>query len=311
MGEYYNSGGKGLEYAVKTVKRSLCAVATAILIPVLLLAQQPELQVNTAGYRSLRTAVWLLLEKTGWHISIEEPIWPSGSAGGKEIEMAEGGRAVRPPVADRLRISIPSLRGPGAQSRVVAALLGAFNSQNSAVWYKSETVGDMTVLEADTIATSAAGRRIPAPLSLSTTIQIPAARRTFTQHLVALAAAIRQQTGTPVRLDTGLGSYDVAFTGKNGPFTRAQDLLVNWGTAAQTARVALLNLLSRSKTTMLYQLNCQVGVRSAGECTLSLRPLTIEVVGRSGALKKKTVYFDRGRPDMALPPDPPDPPDLN
>ena len=296
---------------MKTVKRSLCAVATAILIPVLLLAQQPELQVNTAGYRSLRTAVWLLLEKTGWHISIEEPIWPSGSAGGKEIEMAEGGRAVRPPVADRLRISIPSLRGPGAQSRVVAALLGAFNSQNSAVWYKSETVGDMTVLEADTIATSAAGRRIPAPLSLSTTIQIPAARRTFTQHLVALAAAIRQQTGTPVRLDTGLGSYDVAFTGKNGPFTRAQDLLVNWGTAAQTARVALLNLLSRSKTTMLYQLNCQVGVRSAGECTLSLRPLTIEVVGRSGALKKKTVYFDRGRPDMALPPDPPDPPDLN
>jgi hypothetical protein len=272
-----------------------------------MLAQQPELQVNTAGYRSLRTAVWLLLEKTGWHISLEEPIWPSGSAGGKEIQMAEGGRAVRPPVADRLRISIPSLRGPGAQSRVVAALLGAFNSQNSAVSYKSETVGGMTVLEADTMATSVAGRRIPAPLSLSTTIQIPVARRTFTQHLEALAAAIRQQTGTPVRLDMGLGSYDVAFTGKNGFFTRAQDLLVNWGTAAQPARVALVDLLSRSKTTLLYQLNCQVGVKSAGECTLSLRPLTIEVVGRSGALKKKTVYFDRGRPDVALPPDPPDP----
>ena len=272
-----------------------------------MLAQQPELVVNTAGYRSLRTAVWLLLEKTGWHISLEEPIWPSGSAGGPEIQMAEGGRAVRPPLADRLRISIPSLRGPGAQSRAVAALLGAFNSQNSAVWYKPETVGDMTVLEADTMATSTVGRRIPAPLSLSTTIQIPAARRTFTQHLEALAAAVRQQTGTPVRLDMGLGTYDVAFTGKNGAFTQAQDLLVNWGTAAQTARVALLNLLSRSKTTLLYQLNCQVGVKSAGECTLSLRPLTIEVVGRSGALKKKTLYFDRGRSDVALPPDPPDP----
>jgi hypothetical protein len=274
-----------------------------------MLAQQPELMVNTAGYRSLRTAVWLLLEKTGWHISVEEPIWPSGSAGGPEIQMAEGGRAVRPPVADRLRISISSLRGPGAQSRAVAALLGAFNSQNSAVSYKSETVGDMTVLEADTMATSTVGRRMPAPLSLSTTIQIPAARRTFTQHLEALAAAVRQQTGTPVRLDMGLGfgSYDVAFTGKNGAFTQAQDLLVNWGTAAQTARVALLNLLSRSKTTLLYQLNCQVGVKSAGECTLSLRPLTIEVVGRSGALRKKTLYFDRGRPDVALPPDPPDP----
>ena len=282
-------------------------LAATILLP--MLAQQPEFQVNTAGYRSLRTAVWPLLEKTGWHISVEEPIWPSGSAGGPEIQMAEGGRAVRPPVADRLRISISSLRGPGAQSRAVAALLGAFNSQNSAVWYKSETVGGMTVLEADTMATSTVGRRIPAPLSLSTTIQIPAARRTFTQHLEALAAAVRQQTGTPVRLDMGLGfgSYDVAFTGKNGAFTQAQDLLVNWGTAAQTARVALLNLLSRSKTTMLYQLDCQVGVKSAGECTLSLRPLTIEVVGRSGALKKKTLYFDRGRPDVALPPDPPDP----
>lgn len=282
-------------------------LAATILLP--MLAQQPEFQVNTAGYRSLRTAVWLLLEKTGWHISLEEPIWPSGSAGGPEIQMAEGGRAVRPPVADRLRISISSLRGPGAQSRAVAALLGAFNSQNSAVWYKPETVGDMTVLEADTMATSTVGRRIPAPLSLSTTIQIPTARRTITQHLEALAAAVRQQTGTPVRLDMGLGfgSYDVAFTGKNGAFKPAQDLLVNWGTAAQTARVALLNLLSRSKTTLLYQLNCQVGVKSAGECTLSLRPLTIEVVGRSGALKKKTLYFDRGRPDVALPPDPPDP----
>jgi hypothetical protein len=307
MGEYYNSGGKGLEYAVKTVKRGLCAVATAILIPVLLWAQQPELQVDTAGYRSLRTGVWQLLEKTGWHISLEEPIWPSGSASGKEIEMAEGGRAVRPPAADRLQFSIPSLRGPGAQSRVVGALVGAFNSQNSAVWYKAETVGDMTVLEADTMATSVAGRRIPAPLSLSATIQIPAARRSFTQQLEALAAAIRQQTGTPVRLDMGLGSYDVAFTGKNGFFTRAQDRLVNWGTAARTARVALVDLLSRSKTTLLYQMNCQVGMKSAGECTLSLRPLTIEVAGRSGARKKKTVHFDRGRPEMALPPDPPDP----
>jgi hypothetical protein len=142
MGEYYDSGGNGLEYAVKTVKRSLCAVATAILIPVLLWAQQPELQLDTAGYRSLRTGVWLLLEKTGWHICLEEP---------------------------------------------------------------------------------------------------------------------------------------------------------------------LVDLLSRSKTTLLYQLNCQVGVNSAGECTLSLRPLTIEVVGRSGALRNKTVYFDRGRPEVALPPDPPDP----
>ena len=71
--------------------------------------------------------------------------------------------------------------------------------------------------------------------------------------------------------------------------------------------MALVDLLSRSKTTLLYQLNCQVGVNSAGECTLSLRPLTIEVVGRSGALRNKTVYFDRGRPEVALPPDPPDP----
>ena len=120
MGEYYDSGGNGLEYAVKTVKRSLCAVATAILIPVLLWAQQPELQVNTAGYRSLRTGVWLLLEKTGWHICLEEPIWPSGSADG-----AGGLSRFAEPVQDHLALSTELPGGSELSGRVHALVAAA------------------------------------------------------------------------------------------------------------------------------------------------------------------------------------------
>jgi len=278
----------------------------AILIPILLSAQQPEFQVNTAGFRSLNAAVRLLREKSGWLLSFEEPIWPSKSVGGPEVRVTEQGFPEEPPAPDRLQVSIPSLRGTGTQSSAIAALLGAFNSQNSAVSYKAEALGDMTVLEADTMSVSA-GVRAPAKLILSTTIQIPTAQRTPMEHLSALAEAIRQQTGIPVRVDTGLIGYDVSFTGKNGAFTQAEDLLVNWGSPSQTARLALLDLLSRSKTTTLYQVDCQAGVNSAGECILSLSPLMVEVVGRSGALKRKTLYFDRGRPDVALPPDLPDP----
>jgi hypothetical protein len=277
----------------------------AILISALLLAQDSGFQVNTTGCRSLSAAVRLLREKTGWPISLEEPVWPSKSVGGPGVRVTEQGFQVDPPSPDRLQVLIPSLRGVGAQAKAIGGLLSAFNSQNSAVSYKTETLGDMTVLEADMML-NPAGTRAVAPLILSTTIHVPVAQRSPNQHLAALAAAVQQQTGIPVMLDTaGFGfAVDVPFTGKNGPARQAQDFLLNWGTPPQTARLALLDLLSRSKTTTIYQVDCQAGVNSAGECILSVDPLIVEVVGRSGTLKKKVLYFDRGRPDMELPPEP-------
>lgn len=84
----------------------------AILIPILLWAQQPEFQVNTAGCRSLSTAVRLLREKSGWLVSFEEPIWPSKSIGGPEARGTEGGVEVEPPAPDRGRPDVAPLPDP-------------------------------------------------------------------------------------------------------------------------------------------------------------------------------------------------------
>ncbi len=284
--------------------KSTILLSAAMLIPNFVIAQTPEFQINTAGYRSLRMAIYALCEKTGWHIAYEEPVWPPKISGGPDARPTIDGIQVEPPQADRVQISIPTLRGSDGQAGGIAALLQAFNNQNSTVSYKMETLGDVTVLEADTML-DPTGSRVPAPLLLSKVIQIPTAQRTPLEHLEALTEAIQEQTGVPVKLDVGLGTWNSGFTGKNGPDTQRQDNLLNWGAQQQVARLALLDFLSRSKTTFTYQFACQVGINSPGECTLSLRPLTVEVVGRSGAVKKKTLYFDRGRPDMELPPDPP------
>ena len=279
------------------------AILSAALVPsLLLMAQEPEFQVKEEGYRSLRAAMWLLREKTGWHISYEEPIWPPKASPGPDARLSDRGLRVEPPTADRLQVSISSLRGT-QRSDAVNALLGAYNAQNSLVSYKSESLSDTTVIEADTMP-GPAGTRVPAYLILSTMVQIPVAQRTPTEHLEALANAIEQRVGIPVEIDTGLGPYDVPFTGKNGALTQRSEMLVTWGTQPQTARLALLDLLGHSKTTTVYEVACQVGINSPGECTLALRPLTVQVITRSGKLTKRTLYFDRGRPDVVAPPPP-------
>ncbi|MBV9505085.1 MAG: hypothetical protein JO323_08795 [Acidobacteriia bacterium] len=243
-------------------------------------------------------------QKTGWQVSLEEPVWAVSQSAGPDVRVTETGLRVQPPVADQIQLSIPTLRS-STPSAAIGALLGAFNAQNASVAYKVESVGNMAILEADTMQ-KPSGAQVTAPLILSTVVQVPIGPRTLLQHLEALMAAVQQQTGVSTRVDTaGFGfQLDVAFTGKNGPVAQTQDYLVDWGAASQPARTALLDLLSHSLTTTVYELTCQIGIGSPGECTLSLSPLTVDVTGRSGHLKKKTLYFDRGRPDVPQPPDP-------
>jgi hypothetical protein len=110
-----------------------------------------------------------------------------------------------------------------------------------------------------------------------------------------------------ILLDTGLFPLDKDFTGKNAPGVKRSDHLLDWGVpSAMPARQALVDLLANSKTTFDWQVACQIGIQSAGECTLSLRPTTVSMRSKNGKPRLKELRFDRGRPDVPPPPDPPE-----
>jgi hypothetical protein len=171
-----------------------------------------------------------------------------------------------------------------------------------------EELGAFTVFEADAVRNNA-GAVVPARLILSTLVTVPAANRTPSEHLATLIDAIRAGMGPSPRilLDTGLFPPDKDFTGRNGPWVQRKDQLFGWGTrSTETARLALVDLLSHSKTTFDWQVACQAGNNSSGECTLSLRPTLVATTSASGKKVLKELRFDRGRPDVLAPPDPPE-----
>jgi len=273
----------------------------------LLVSQTSEFQATSKQIRSLRAVVWSLQQKTGWHICVEEPVWDTRATAGAGVRTTFYGDQVEPPDADVLQLSVPTLRGAAAKPAALTSLLTAFNAQNNSVRYKTESLSDFTVFEADTVR-NAAGSMVPARLILSTQIAIPVAQRTPSDHLAVLIQAIQSNMPFSPRilLDTGLLPIDKDFTGKNAPGVQPKDYLFSWGTASpQTGRAALVSLLSISKTTYDWQVACQIGINSAGECTLSLRPTMVSITAKSGKQVLKELRFDRGRPDVLPPPEPP------
>jgi hypothetical protein len=284
-------------------------------VSVLLSGQTPQFESSMVVIPSLHLTVLKLQEQTGWHICLEEPVWTEKIQGGPRTQTFVRGKWVGPPAADALQVSIPATRGPDTRNSAITALRDEFNAGSRMVGYKIETLGVYTVFEAETVR-DATGNRIPARLILDTTVRIPIASRDPHGHLKALVHAIRQQLGSTfwVDLDDGMWTLDQAFTGKiraamptpENPYPSGV-FDFEWGTTTpRTARMALVDLLSHSITTFDWLVTCRNPVNSLEKCALSLYPMQIRVTSRSGRTQLKTLEFDRGKPDMMLPPPPPE-----
>jgi hypothetical protein len=279
------------------------AIAALAMFPSLLVSQGPlEFAAEGSGYRSFADAVRRLREKTGWMLSVEEPIWPVRPLRSAATVTDQQGRAEEPPVPDRIRVSIPSLRGPSARPAAITALVDAFNLQNPGVEMRAETLGDMTVILPESIADSSGGRT-PARSILSAEVQVPVAKRAPYEHLEALAEAIARQMNVGVDIDTAAMGFffNWSYAGQYGA-------PAEWGTPLRTVRLALLDFLSHSYTPTVWQVDCQVGVASSpGRCILSVIPLTVEVKDRTGRLTKQRLSHERGGGPPEIPPPPPNP----
>ncbi len=285
-----------------------CLALTALLT-----AQTPEFQSTLVQVRSLFATVRQLQEATGWHICIEEPVWAQRTSVDASTRKSFHGNRVNPPNQDVIQLQIPTLRGERARPGAMSALLTAFNSQNHSVNYKMETTGAYSVIEASSVI-DAWGRQVPATLILDSSVLVAISRRGPTGHLEALREAIQNAMGTGVVVDLDGPQIDTDFTGKiraSMPTSDHPDMSdankFSWGMSApMTARTALIDLLSHSLTTYDWNVFCQAGVNGPDECSLSLRPVSVQVIGASGKSKKRVVTFDRGSPDIELPPRPPE-----
>lgn len=278
-----------------------------LLVPVTrgaLFSQPPELSVKLSGYRSLAEAVRRLREKTGWLISVEEPIWPVAAQRSALTTTDPRGNSLQPPAQDIIRVDFPTLRGAAVRPAAVKILLDAYNQQNRGVAVRSMNLADHTVITICTLSPGT-GATPEARLILSATAFVEPIERTPTQHVEALARSIGSQQGVQVDVDTAAFGFrfDSAYLGSpDGGQTR-------WGASGSDARTALVNFLAMSRTSTVWQVDCQVGVTpSPGHCILSLIPLTVEVKDRYGNLTKRTLYGDRGGPKFPPPPPPPPPP---
>ncbi len=278
-------------------------IALAILPASLVSQVLPEFVANISGYRSLAESVRRLREQTGWLVSVEEPVWPARSAprAPKATFFDANGRPEEPPDQDSIRITIPTLRGPSARPTAIARLVNAYNQQNPGLEMRVDEFGDMTVILPESLS-DAKGGRVPARTILSAEVEIPVEKRSPSEHMEVLAQAIAAQMNVPITVD------DAAFGFRfNWGYAGQYGAPAEWGTPPRTARLALLDFLKHSNTSTVWQVDCQIGVKSPGRCVIGLIPLTIEVKDRTGRLTKKTLSNERGGAVGEIPPPPPGP----
>jgi hypothetical protein len=280
------------------------------------LAQTPELQISASNYRSMQAGVTRLREKTGWPISREDAVWPQKSTPGPDAYVRQDGTREQPPDKDQLRVSL-SLIGPGARQRSVAAMVSAYNAQDAGTSYRAIELGVWTVLLPETIR-DGHGASTTARSILDVEVSVPIAGRSPMEHLQAITQAVGSSTGIPVDAsDAGFGfRFDEYYAGPGkvdpeiiqGKKPREQPR-PNWGTTGfTTARAALADFLSRSRTTTVWDVACQVGITGGGICVLNVLPIQVEIKDRAGNLTKRLLLCDRGCPGFnPLPPPPPRP----
>lgn len=131
----------------------------------------------------------------------------------------------------------------------------------------------------------------PAGSLLDTQISVPVASRTASEHLLALCQAVTSANRDRITLQRNANpSPGDAFNGffaANGYILRgslraADDpvddsyqrpyILFNWGTPLTTARQALVDLMTRSGTTMTWHLDCGWGLDT---CWLNMLPVWV------------------------------------
>jgi len=131
------------------------------------------------------------------------------------------------------------------------------------------------------------GALVPAASVLDLRISVAQEERTPYKHLAALAAAIATAGGTQTAaVVQNPRGFDRLFRSTPPQF--------QWGVNAVLARDALIDLLGRSATTMVWDLRCSPSAEAEDRaCALNMSMIEVTTVDRQGVPANRVLKFDR------------------
>lgn len=162
------------------------------------------------------------------------------------------------------------------------------------------------------------GQLSPSVNLLDSVITVASARRTPTEHFMALCAALTASSGVAVHFNFygGVRPLEILFlpNGKmppQGVWTEAdrEPLAFEWGSPGMPAQEALMSLLGPSATTLSWELRCTAGVgRQGRKCMLSIVTIDVTQTLSNGSTSAgRPLLYDRctvNCPKLVQPPPP-------
>jgi hypothetical protein len=256
-----------------------------------------------AGPRPLRDAAERLQSAWGRAVTYEEPLWRHPSDASME------GDPLRLNVGPRFRsLILPAAalqsRGRAEDAAHLKGLVDAFNAGNAPLAFGVlETAWGLHIVPVR--SKDARGAGAPAPSLLETHVTISSQRRWPMLHVAAIAQAVSSSSGVRVESSSGTMGFGV-----NQLFLQEQSSpTIEWGAPGpMKARDALLDLLSKSATTLSWQFNCQPASPNTTEfCVLSVDPIRVQTRDSTGKVSRTVLAFDRCVRCKPLGPPPPKP----
>jgi hypothetical protein len=266
----------------------LLAVAGVLLCVV---CAQPAAAQTINGRAPLMDAAALLQQIFARPVSYEmpQPLWEGAVDLSKP--RADGSRSAMPKEHSLvLPAGINSTEEPDLTLAMVQKVVDAYNQQNPDQPRFGVLESRLGFHIVPWQVHDASGKLVPATNPLDTVISVPKARRTASEHVSALLAAVTAASGAPMVLsDMWFDQYYAAnsyllpqlLSDAHRPY-----MLFEWGVEGVSARDAVISLMDGSSTTMSFRLSCGgMGWQKKG-CFFSMMPLMIGTPTRA-------VQYDR------------------
>jgi hypothetical protein len=257
-------------------------------------AQTVPLSDRITWLAPLEKAADLLQQRFGTVVTYEDPVWVwrGELAVVGSDENLPGGLRVTPHT-----LLLPGGLTPEAGAVLNAQLLGkvldAYHQQNPERAEFQVLESKMGLHIVPLRAHDESGALKPAGSLLDAKVSIPVASRTASEHVAALCRAVSAGSTVPLEYsDSWFNQYFAAngyvlprtLTGSERPY-----MVFEWGAKEMTARDALIDLMSRSATSMMWRVKCISSAQAKNRsCQLGLGPLMVNT-----ALGSKARYLDR------------------
>jgi hypothetical protein len=258
---------------------TLCHAAIGLFALLPLQAQQVDSPGTISWFMPLEKVADQLMQRYSKPVTYEDPARLSRAE--MEVVGAVRGREV-------LRVQRHTLvmpqdlvdKAPVLSTQVINGILDAYHQQNPRQARFRVIESRMGFHIIPTQVHDDNGRLIVAASPFDTEVSVAVEKRTASEHLAALCAAVTAATGVTIESFNQWFDGYYAANGYTIPRTvtpaQRQYMLFEWGTNGRTAREALIHLMDGSGSSQSWTLHCgQTSGRSDDGCIFQMIPLQV------------------------------------